>query len=246
MVNIESFLGEIPGIDEVQVNFAAERVTVQYDPAQATTQQMQQVIKDAGYQIQYREEPGSQETEEQEAAVRRSERRSLKFRVILGAILTLPVLYAGMVGGFISEDLVPALLDNHWFQLGLITPVMVYAGWPIHRTGWLILSRRAADMNSLITIGTLAAFIYSLIVTVSPGLFPDDLQEVYFESVGVIITLIMLGRLLEAIAKGSTSEAIRTLIGLQAKTARVMRDGQDVDVPIEAVQIGDIVAVRPG
>jgi len=83
---------------------------------------MQQVIKDAGYQIQYREEPGSQQTEEQEAAVRRSERRSLKFRVILGAILTLPVLYAGMVGGFISEDLVPALLDNHWFQLWLTPP----------------------------------------------------------------------------------------------------------------------------
>ena len=124
--------------------------------------------------------------------------------------------------------------------------MMVYAGWPIHRTGWLILSRRAADMNSLITIGTLAAFIYSLIVTVSPGVFPEGLQEVYYESVGVIITLIMLGRLLEAIAKGGTTEAIRKLIGLQAKTARVMRDGHEMDVPIEAVQIGDIVAVRPG
>ena len=246
VVNIESFLGDLPGVDEVHVNFAAERVTVQYDPNQATTEQMQQVIQDAGYQIQPREDPGSQQTEEQEAAVRRAERRNLTLRVIVGAILTLPVLYAGMVGGFISEDLVPALLDSNWFQLGLITPVMVYAGWPIHRTGWLILSRRAADMNSLITIGTLAAFLYSLIVTVSPGVFPEDLQEVYYESVGVIITLIMLGRLLEAIAKGGTSEAIRKLIGLQAKTARVTRDGQDMDVPIEAVQIGDIVVVRPG
>ena len=246
VVNIEAFLGELPGVDEVHVNFGAERVTVQYDPAQATTEQMQQVIQDAGYTIQPREEPGSQETEEREAAVRKTERRSLQIRVILGALLTLPVLYAGMVGGFISEDLVPALLDDSWFQLGLITPVMVYAGWPIHRTGWLILSRRAADMNSLITIGTLAAFIYSLIVTISPGIFPDDLQEVYYESVGVIITLIMLGRLLEAIAKGGTSEAIRKLIGLQAKTARVVRDGQDMDVPIDAVQPGDIVVVRPG
>ena len=140
----------------------------------------------------------------------------------------------------------PALLDNNWFQLGLITPVMVYAGWPIHHTGWLILSRRAADMNSLITIGTLAAFLYSLMVTASPGIFPEDLQEVYYESVGIIITLIMLGRLLEAIAKGGTSEAIRKLIGLQAKTARVMRDGQEMDVPIETVRIGDIVVVRPG
>ena len=164
----------------------------------------------------------------------------------MGAILTLPVLYAGMVGGFISEDLVPALLDNNWFQLGLITPVMLYAGWPIHRTGWLILAKRAADMNSLITIGTLAAFIYSLIVTVSPGIFPEDLQEVYYESVGIIITLIMLGRLLEAIAKGGTNEAIRKLIGFQARTARVIRDSREMDVPIGAVQSDDIVVVRPG
>ncbi len=246
VVNIESFLWDLPGVDEVHVNFAAERVTVQYDPAQATTEQMQQIIQDAGYRIQSREEPGSQETEDREAAVRKAERRNLTLRVTVGAILTLPVLYAGMVGGFISQDLVPALMDNNWFQLGLITPVMVYAGWPIHHTGWLILAKRAADMNSLITIGTLAAFLYSLIVTISPGIFPDDLQEVYYESVGIIITLIMLGRLLEAIAKGGTSEAIRKLIGLQAKTARVMRDGQEMDVPIEAVQIGDIVVVRPG
>ena len=246
VVNIESFLGDLPGVDEVHVNFATERVTVQYDPAQVTTEQMEQVIQDAGYQMQPREVPNSQETEGREAAVRKAERRSLTLRVVIGAILTLPVLYAGMVGGFISEDLVPALLDNDWFQLGLIAPVMVYAGWPIHRTGWLILSRRAADMNSLITIGTLAAFLYSLIVTVSPGVFPEGLREVYYESVGVIITLIMLGRLLEAIAKGGTSEAIRKLIGLQAETARVMRDGQEMDIPIEAVQIGDVVVVRPG
>ena len=246
VVNIESFLGDLPGVDEVHVNFAAERVTVQYDPAQATTEQMQQVIQDAGYRIQPRDEPGSQETEDLEAAVRKAERLNLTRRVILGVALTLPVLYAGMVGGFISEDLVPALLDNNWFQLGLITPVMVISGWPIHRTGWLILAKRAADMNSLITIGTLAAFLYSLIVTVSPGIFPEDLQEVYYESVGIIITLIMLGRLLEAIAKGGTSEAIRKLIGLQANTARVMRDGRETDVPIESVQIREIVVVRPG
>ena len=98
VVNIESFLGQLPGVDKVQVNFATERVTVQYDPAQATTGQMQQVIQDAGYQVQPREEPGSQQTEEQEAAVRKAERRGLSLRVIVGAILTLPVLYAGMVG----------------------------------------------------------------------------------------------------------------------------------------------------
>ena len=107
VVNIEAFLGDLPGVDKVQVNFAAERVTVQYDPAQATTEQMQQVIQDAGYQIQPREEPGSQETEDREAAVRKAERRNLTLRVIIGAILTLPVLYAGMVGGLSAKTWCP-------------------------------------------------------------------------------------------------------------------------------------------
>ena len=117
---------------------------------------------------------------------------------------------------------VPAVLLNHWVQLALITPVMFYVGWPIHRTGWLALAHRSADMNSLITLGTVAAYGYSLLVTVAPGLFPADVREVYFEAVGVILTLIMLGRLLEARAKAGTGEAIRALLGLQARTARVV------------------------
>ena len=180
VVNIESFLGVLPGVDEVHVNFAAERVTVQYDPAQVNTGRMQQVIQDAGYRIQRRDEPGSQETEDHEVAARKAERQDLTRRVILGAILTAPVSYTVMVGDFISKDWVPDLMENSWFQLGLIAPVMVYTGWPIHRTGWLILSKRAADMNSLITIGTLAAFSYSLLVTVAPNVLPEALQEVYY------------------------------------------------------------------
>jgi Cu+-exporting ATPase len=123
---------------------------------------------------------------------------------------------------------------------------MAYTGWPIHRTGWLTLRNRTADMNTLITIGTTAAFLYSLVVTVAPGLLPDDVREVYFEAVGVILTLILLGRLLEARAKAGTGEAIRKLIGLQARTARVIRDGSEVEIPVQDVQIGDVVAVRPG
>ena len=246
VVNIEAFLNEVPGVDEVHVNFAAERVTVQYDPVQATTDQMRQVIQDAGYRIQSREEPGTQETDDREVAVREAERQDLTRRVILGAILTVPVFYAVMVGDFISKDWVPDLMEDPWIQLGLIAPVMVYTGWPIHRTGWLILSKRAADMNSLITIGTLAAFSYSLLVTVAPNVLPEALQEVYYESVGVILTLILLGRLIESIAKSGSGEAIRKLMGMQAKTAKVVRNGQEQDVPIESVQIGDVVIVRPG
>lgn len=246
MANIEAFLQDLPGVDQVQVNFAAERVTVQYDPAQVSVEQMQKVIQDAGYLVRLREEPGSQETEEREAAARRAERQDLTWRVVVGTILTAPVLLAVMVAQFISPDWVPDLMESPWFQLALITPVMLYTGWPIHRTGWLTLAHRTADMNSLITVGTVAAFTYSLVVTVAPGLLPEQLQEVYYEAVGVILTLILLGRLLEAVAKSGTSEAIRKLIGLQARTARLVQDGQEQDVPVERVQVGDTIVVRPG
>ena len=131
-------------------------------------------------------------------------------------------------------------------QLALITPVMFYVGWPIHRTGWLALAHRSADMNSLITLGTVAAYGYSLLVTVAPDLFPADVREVYFEAVGVILTLIMLGRLLEARAKAGTGEAIRALLGLQARTARVARDGAETEIPIDEVVVGDEILIRPG
>jgi Cu+-exporting ATPase len=131
-------------------------------------------------------------------------------------------------------------------QLGLITPVYLYAGWPIHRIGWLSLVHRAAEMNALITVGTTAAFAYSVVATVTPDLFPVDLQQVYFETVGVIITLILLGRLFEARAKAGTGEAIRKLIGLQPRNARLVRDGVETEVPIAEVVAGDVISVRPG
>ena len=246
VVNIESFLKDLPGVDEVHVNFAAERVSVQYDPAQVSIEQMQQVVEGAGYRVRRREEPGSQETEDAEAAGRRAEVHDLRRRVIFGAILTTPVAFAVMVHEFFGATWVPGILLSPWSQLALIAPVMLYTGWPIHRTGWLTLKHRTADMNTLITIGTTAAFSYSLVVTLVPGVLPELLREVYYETVGVILTLILLGRLLEAIAKSGTNEAIRKLIGLQARTARVVRDGQEQDVPVEQVQMDDIVIVRPG
>ena len=139
----------------------------------------------------------------------------------------------------------PEFLLNRWFQLALITPVMFYTGWPIHRTGWLTMTHRSADMNSLITIGTIAAYGYSVLVTVAPSVVPADVREVYFEAVGVIITLILLGRLLEVRAKAGTGEAIRKLIGLQARTATVIRDGVEVEIPVEDVVPGDVVARPP-
>jgi len=124
--------------------------------------------------------------------------------------------------------------------------VMFYTGWPIHRTGWLALSHRSADMNSLITLGTIAAYGYSLMVTLVPGLLPVGVRGVYFETAGVILTLILLGRLIETRAKAGTGQAIRELLGLQARTARVVRDGTASEIPVEQVVVGDELVIRPG
>ena len=186
------------------------------------------------------------QADEAQAAERRAEIADLSRRVLVGAVLTLPVLFAVMAHEVFNAGWVPGWLLNHWLQLALITPVMAYTGWPIHRTGWLALRHRAADMNSLITLGTTAAFGYSLLVTVAPGLLPSDVREVYFEAVGVILTLILLGRLIEARAKAGTGEAIRSLLGLQARTARVIRGGAEAEIPIEDVVVGDEIVIRPG
>jgi Cu+-exporting ATPase len=186
------------------------------------------------------------QAEADEQRDRRAEIADLKKRVIFGAVLTIPVLIAVMAVELFQADWVPDVLMNRWLQFALITPVMLYTGWPIHRTGWLALRHRGADMNSLITIGTIAAYGFSLVVTLVPGLLPAEVREVYYEAVGVIITLILLGRLFETQAKAGTGEAIRTLIGLQPRTARVVRDGAELEVQIEDVLVGDVVVVRPG
>jgi P-type Cu+ transporter len=186
------------------------------------------------------------EAEAAEAAERRAEIADLARRVVVGAVLTLPVLFAVMAHEVFKAGWVPGILLNHWFQLALITPVMFYTGWPIHRTGWLALSHRSADMNSLITLGTVAAYGYSLVVTLAPGLLPADVRGVYFETVGVILTLILLGRLIETRAKAGTGQAIRELLGLQPRTARVIRDGTEAEIPAGDVVVGDEVVIRPG
>lgn len=190
-------------------------------------------------------EPTAAEVEAAQADERRTEIADLTRRVALGAVLTAPVFYAVMAHP-LGAGWVPAVLLNHWLQLALITPVMFYVGWPIHRTGWLALAHRGADMNSLITLGTFAAYGYSVLVTVAARAFPAEVRDVYFEAVGVILTLIMLGRLLEARAKAGTGEAIRALLGLQARTARVVRGDTEAEIPIDDVVVGDQILIRPG
>jgi len=184
--------------------------------------------------------------EDAEARARHAEIVDLTRRVAVGTVLTVPVFVTVMAAEVFDAGWVPEWIMNHWLQLALVAPVFGWVGWPIHRIGWLALAHRAADMNSLITLGTVAAFGYSLVVTLAPSVMPADARDVYFEAVGVILTLITLGRLLEARAKAGTGEAIRRLLGLQARTARVVRDDVEVDIPTEEVAVGDVIVVRPG
>lgn len=190
--------------------------------------------------------PSDDGSGDNEAAEHRSEIRDLLRRVLVGALLTLPVFVAVMAHDLFGATWVPSLLLVPWFQFVLITPVMLYTGWPIHRTGWLALTHRAAEMNSLVTLGTIAAYGFSVVATFLPDVLPAEARGVYFEAVGVILTLILLGRLLEARAKAGTGDAIRSLIGLQPRTARVVRGGDEIEIPVSDVVSGDIVVIRPG
>jgi Cu+-exporting ATPase len=243
---IESAIGAVPGVDHVAVNFGTERASVAFDARRTSPADVIAAVEAIGYHARERDTLVAAGVEDDEQAARRAEIADLTRRVVLGAVLTLPVAVAVMAMELFDATWVPDALMNRWVQLALIAPVFAYVGWPIHRTGWLALSHRTADMNSLITIGTTAAFGYSLLVTLVPGILPAELRDVYFEAVGVIITLILLGRLLEVRAKAGTGEAIRKLIGLQARTARVIRDGIETEIPVEEVAVGDVVVVRPG
>ncbi|OXN00058.1 heavy metal translocating P-type ATPase [Bifidobacterium vansinderenii] len=174
-------------------------------------------------------------TDEEENAAR--EIRTLRMRLIVAAVFTLPVFLSAM---FHLYHLAPI------WQLLLILPVIVYSGRPIYATGWSAIIHRAPEMNALVSVGTAAAFLYSLVVTAAPNLLPQDVREPYYEAVGTIITLMLVGQLLEAHARAGTGEAVRALIGLKPKTARVERDGVITEIPVDDVHVGDIVVIRPG
>ena len=183
-------------------------------------------------------------SEEAAALGRISEISDLTRRVLIGTFFTLPVLITVM-GNAIGISM-PSILMNHWTQFILITPVMFYVGAPIHTIGWLTLRHRSAEMNTLITLGTSAAYGYSVLATLLPRVLPENVRDVYFEAVGVIITLILFGRLLEVKAKAGTGQAIRELLNLQPPTARVLRNNMEIEIPVEDVVVGDEVIVRPG
>jgi Cu+-exporting ATPase len=244
VVNIERALETLPGVEGVDVNFAAERVKVTYNPGQATPAELVQKVESTGYRAEMRgKEAAPQEVADREARARRQEIDDLARRVAVGAVLSITVFLGSFSNWF---RFVPEVMTEFWFLFLVAAPVYLWVGWPIHRSTWASLRNRAADMNTLITVGTTAAFAYSIIATFFDQVLPKNLVHVYYDSAALIITLILIGRLLEARAKGQAGAAIKKLIGLQAKTARVVRDGREEDIAVEQVQVGDIILVRPG
>ena len=247
---VERALKAVSGVTNAVVNLATERATIH---GTASTADLIAAIADAGYEAKLIAGSGSQSSNEDDARAERkeTERRELTRDFTIAAVLTLPVFLMEMGSHIIPgvHGLIESTIGMQWnwyIQFALTTLVLFIPGIRFYEKGLPALMRFAPDMNSLVAVGTLAAYGYSLVATFAPGLLPAGTINVYYEAAAVIVTLILLGRLLEARAKGRTSEAIKRLAGLQAKTARVRRNGQAVDLPIDDVVSGDIVEVRPG
>jgi Cu+-exporting ATPase len=247
---VERSIKNVPGVQSCSVNFAAEQATVEFNERSTSIKTIQQAVSDAGYGADLVDETaqmGEQVDADQEQ--RRQQQRQLSRKVALGAVVSI-ILVVGHMPMMLGMHLpwIPAILHNPWLQLVLTIPVMVWCGQSFFVGAWKGLRHGRSDMNTLVALGTGAAFAYSLFATVFPQvLLAQGIEPVvYYEAAAVIITLVLLGRLLESRAKGHTSDAIRKLIGLQVKTARVIRHGEPVDIPLEQVQVGDTVLVRPG
>ena len=243
--SIQSATRSISGVASSNVNFATEEVVIEFDKKKTSSSAIQKVIKDIGYEAILPDQINS----DREKNVRLSELQDLTRKVWVGGAIGIILVIGSlpMMTG-LQIPLIPAFLHDRWLQLALALPVQLWCGSSFYIGAWKAFKNHTATMDTLIALGTLAAFSYSITVTLNPTFFiAQGLQpEVYYEVSVIVITLILLGKLFENRAKGETSDAIRKLIGLQAKTARVLRDGKESDIPIEDVQINDIVLVRPG
>jgi Cu+-exporting ATPase len=257
---ITRFLRKVDGVEEANVNLAAETATIRFDPAVVALGDLVGAVEAAGYVARIEQAATSDhETDIAEAAEARGDRdeaaakhlASVRRRLVVAAVLTIPIL-GGLARMTVAPGL-PAILSEPLVQLALATPVQFWAGWPFYTGAWKALRHRSTDMNTLIAVGTSAAFLYSVAAIAFPDFFRaaglgmgEAGLPLYFDTAAAIVTLILLGRFLEARARLHTSDSIRRLIGLAPRTARVLRDGAETDIPIGDVRVGDHVRVRPG
>jgi Cu+-exporting ATPase len=240
---IEKSLLELRGVTRAAVNLATGRASVEYLPSETNLGELREAIEAAGYKVL--EMPDAVEGEDIEAILRQKEYRLLRARFIAGILLAVIIFLGSMPRWF---PWLPGVLTNFYVLWILASPVQFVIGWPFLRGAWRAFRHRNADMNTLVAVGTLAAYSYSVVATLFPAFFREAgiAPAVYFDTSAFIIALILFGRLLEARAKGRTSEAIKKLAGLKPKTARVIRNGSEQDIPADAVQVEDIIVVRPG
>ncbi|MDK2824101.1 MAG: P-type Cu+ transporter [Clostridia bacterium] len=237
---IEKKLSSLPGVKNAVVNFATEKATVEYSDNQVSIADIKKTVKSLGYEAILQEDKVDMD---EEKARREAEIKKQTFMFAFSAILSLPLLLY-MFAEMFTWQWVPKLIMEPKFQLVLATPIQFIAGWQFYKDSYYALKNKSANMSVLIALGTTAAYVFSFVVTFWGDFIGQE--SVYYETAAIIITLIILGKLLEAIAKGKTSDAIKKLMGLQAKTARVVRNGEEVDIPIEEVEVGDLIIVRPG
>ena len=246
---VERALARVPGVASVSVNLATERARVEFGEGASDVGDLVRAVEEAGYSATpLRDEPAISDAEAQR---RTDELHGLRRALVLALVLTVPVVVLEM-----GTHLIPAVHDlvmrtigmqaSWYLQFALTSLVLFGPGRRFYRKGLPALVRLAPDMSSLVAVGTGAAYAYSVVATFAPKLLPQGTVNVYYEAAAVIVTLILLGRLLEARAKGRTSEAIRRLVGLQPRTARVRRDGAVVEIAASEVRAGDLVEVRPG
>jgi len=239
---VERALTSVPGVDEATVNLATEKATVTFDPTRTDVTRLQDAVARAGYELVEPREAAGQ-TPDREQSAREETQRRARSKFVVGAILSVPIVIGSMVEVF---PWAPAWLRNPWLLWALATPVQFWVGFELHAGFLRDLRHRTASMSTLVSIGTNAAYFFSLAVTLWPHVFMPAGGMTYYETGAVVITLVVLGRWLEARARGRTSEAIRRLVSLAPRTARIVREGRELDVPTTEVGVGDLVRIRPG
>ena len=233
VARVEEALSSVPGVVSANVNLASEKATVDYLEGTSVAD-MRRAVQDAGYELG----PEAQALADVTSAAQR-EIRALRDKFIIAAVFAAVIMILGFA---------PAFAGRPYLMWALATPVQFWAGLRFYRGAWGALKHKTSDMNTLIAVGTSVAYFYSMIAVVAPGLFTTDILEphLYFDTSAMITALILLGRFLEARARGQTSEAMKKLIGMQPKTAVVIREGGQQEIPVEEVQAGDLILVRPG
>jgi len=243
-LKIEKSISKLPGVSKVSVNYASENVRIDFDPTHIDLEKLQKSVGDLGYRLLYEETPEEEikgVAHDHEKMMRKKEVDRLKIEFAIGMILSIPIFILSFPEWFglsFSE-----MQQIHYIIFALALPVQIILGWRFYRGTWIALKNKYANMDSLIAIGTTAAFLYSTGVVFAPNIFGTKL---YFDTAAIILTLIVLGKYLEVVMKSKTGEAIRKLMQLQARTARVIRNGKEIEIPVEEVKVGDHIIVKPG